>query len=584
MEGDDIASILATAVGQSENSIILTTGELELPGPEIVYVNEAAARMTGYTREELLGATPRIHQGPATERAELDRLKANLRAGDPFEGCTWNYRKDGTAYQIEWTVTPLYVSGDEIDYFLSVQRDVTELYQVHQQLEAETRRLESLLNSAGAAHDAVTGALSNQGMVSELQGLIDEAITSDSMTGLVSLQFRRLNRVAQAYGVEATNQLLFDIGERLAGRLEPSESLARSHEHAFAVLVPAADTATGDANRHLKERARALVAAVTEDGFEVGGDPFQAQVGAGIARATADSGDAYELSFLAYEAALRVDNTDADPVRWADNSTRAAQRRQLVLEDALRRAVSEDELVVVYQPIVDLGSDRVVGAEALVRWPQPEGQTPIGPDEFIPLAEALGLMDRLGTRVFEQACRQLRHWQHLPDHEAFWVSVNVAPVQLRDPNLVDRFIEITQAEGVSPDCVKLEITESALEQSFDQVSYAIDTLLAAGFPLALDDFGIGHSSLGRLIELPFSVLKVDRSFVAQTPDGRGAAVVASLSHLSEHLQLQALGEGVETAAHEAYLRECGYAYAQGYYYGKPMTPVDFAASLGWPAE
>ena len=319
MEGDDIASILATAVGQSENSIILTTGELELPGPEIVYVNEAATRMTGYTREELLGATPRIHQGPATERAELDRLKANLRAGDPFEGCTWNYRKDGTAYQIEWTVTPLYVSGEEIDYFLSVQRDVTELYQVHQQLEAETRRLESLLNSAGAAHDAVTGALSNQGMVSELQGLIDEAVTSDSMTGLVSLQFRRLNRVAQAYGVEAINQLLFDIGERLAGRLEPSESLARSHEHAFAVLVPVADTATGDANRHLKERARALVAAVTEDGFEVGGDPFQAQVGAGIARATADSGDAYELSFLAYEAACAL--TTQTPTPFAGRIT-----------------------------------------------------------------------------------------------------------------------------------------------------------------------------------------------------------------------------------------------------------------------
>ena len=245
------------------------------------------------------------------------------------------------------------------------------------------------------------------------------------------------------------------------------------------------------------------------------------------------------------------------------------------LEHGLRRAVNAGELAVVYQPIVALDSNAVVGAEALVRWPQPDGHAPIGPVEFIPVAEALGLMDRIATQVLEQACRQLRHWQQHPGNEAFWVSVNIAPAQLANPNLADEFIAITCAVGVSPACVTLEITESALEQGFEEVSHVIDTLVAAGFPLALDDFGKGHSSLGRLIELPFSVLKVDRSFVWQTPDGRGAGVVSSLSQLSRHLQLHSLGEGVETPAHEAFLRECGYAYAQGFYYGKPVAADDF---------
>ena len=591
MEFGDQANILKAAVEQSGAPVILTTGELDPPGPAIVYVNDAFLRLTGYTREELVGATPRIFQGPATDRKVLDRLKANLRAGRALEGHTWNYRKDGTPYQVHWSITPLRLAGEEIDHFLSVQRDVTQQddtqhYQDpnREALGNQTRRLITLLRSARTNHDPVTGMPNYWGMLLELQRHIDGTQSTESVTGLIKLRFIGLERVYEAYGIEAILQLLSDIGERLASRLEPSEFLARSHEHIFAIIVPMDTETTDEADRHLLTRAQALLAAVMEKTFDVAGNVVHVAVGAGIARAPTDSRDPPELAVYAQEAARRATNTNAARVCWAIQSIRGTGRDKLALEQRLRRAIGGHDLRVVYQPIVALSSNEVVGAEALVRWPQPEGQAPIGPDEFIPLAEELGLMDLITYQVFKQACDQLWSWQKRPGNGEFRVSVNLAPVQLGHPHLVEELVAITRAMGVSPAHVALEITESALEQSFDQVSYAIDTLVAAGFPLALDDFGKGHSSLGRLIELPFSVLKVDRSFVAQTPDGRGAAVVASLSHLSEHLQLQALGEGVETAAHEAYLRECGYAYAQGYYYGKPMAPVDFAASLGWEAE
>ena len=571
--------------------VILTTGELEPPGPAIVYVNDAFLRLTGYAREELVGATPRIFQGPATERSVLDRLNANLRAGHAFEGRTWNYQKDGTPYEVQWTITPLRYAGEEIDHFVSVQRNVTQQDDTQpnqdpnpETLGNRTRRLITLLRSATTDHDPVTGVSNYWGMLLKLQRFIGGTQTTDSATGLIKLQFKDLERVYEAYGIEAILHLLSDIGERLENRLERGESLARSHEYIFAIILPM-DTDTADeADRHLLARAQALVAAVTEKAFDVAGNFINVEVGAGIARAPTDSRDPPELAVYAQEAARRAANTNAARVCWAVQGIRRTGRDQLALEQRLRRAIGNHDLRVVYQPILALSSNEVVGAEALVRWPQPEGQTPIGPDEFIPLAEELGLMDLITTQVFEQACDQLWSWQKRPGNDRFRMSVNIAPVQLANPHLADELVAITRAMGVSPAYVALEITESALEQSFDQVSYAIDRLVDAGFPLALDDFGKGHSSLGRLIELPFSVLKVDRSFVAQTPDGRGAAVVASLSHLSEHLQLQALGEGVETAAHEAYLRECGYAYAQGYYYGRPMTPVDFAASMGWAAE
>ena len=331
-------------------------------------------------------------------------------------------------------------------------------------------------------------------------------------------------------------------------------------------------------------RARSLVAAVTEKGFQVAGEDLQVEVSAGISRAPTDSSHARELALLAEELAQGAANTDTDSIRWADHSIRGTQRREITLERNLRRAVTESELVLFYQPVMDLGSGKMVGAEALLRWPQPDGHAPIGPDSFIPLAEELGLMDDLGTQVFEDACLQLRRWQELPGNAAFWVAVNLAPRQLRDPNLPERFLAITQTMGVSPARMKLEITEGALEQDLDEVSHVIDDLVAAGFPLALDDFGTGYSSLGRLINMPFNLIKVDQAFVQQAPDGPGAGVVASLAQLSHHLHIDALGEGVETAAQEAFLRDHNYRYAQGFYYAKPMSAVDLAAWAGWPAD
>ncbi len=400
----DTPPILEAAIEQSEYAVVITTADLEPPGPRIEYVNAAYSRMTGYASEEILSATPRIQQGPATERHVLDRLKTALRAGDSYVGDTWNYTKDGTPYRVEWTVTPVRLHGDGIDYYLSVQRDITTLYQTQEKLEGETRRLSALLESSGGDRDAVTGALNHRGTVLRLQGPIDEASDPSRVTGLVALHLRRLDRIDQAFGVAAIHELLSDIGERLNKQFAPSESLARCHDNTFAVIVPAAVDSASDADDHLMARALALVAAVREGGFSIAGNPFQVEVGAGIARAPTDSCDAHQIALLAQRAA----DTDEDLVRWPDATTMASQRQQLALEQSLRRAIDDRELLLHYQPIIDLASGEVEGAEALARWPQPEGHAPIGPGEFIPLAEALGLMDQLGMQVFEAACHQLR--------------------------------------------------------------------------------------------------------------------------------------------------------------------------------
>jgi len=580
MFSEELPSVLRSAIENTDYSIVITTGDLNPPGPLIVYTNSAFTRMTGYASEEILYSSPRTLQGPATEPNVLAEMKAALWRCESFEGCTWNYAKDGRPYQVEWTVTPVCLNGKRPDYFVSIQRDVTARYQSYDRLKSETRRLNSLLQSVGANRDGITGTHNHRGMLLRLQELLDGLGETQAAAGVLCLQLKSVTRLDQTFGTDAVNRLLQVIADRLSSQLKAKETLAHPHEHAFMILLPIGVDAVGDVDRYLKARAKSLIGAITDEAIEMGGEVFHIEAGAGIARSPVDGCDCQKLATLADQAAQRTKNA----VHWADHAMATTQLEQIRLERKLLEAIAGHKIVVFYQPIMDLDSNKVLGAEALARWPQPDGHPPIGPDRFIPLAEALGAIDQLGMQVFEQACWQLKSWQELPGNAALWVSVNVAPAQLGDPHLAERFTAITQKIGVSPASVKLEITESALENGLDSVVGVIDKLVAADFPLALDDFGTGHSSLKRLIEIPFNILKADKCFVSELPDGRGAAVVSSLSHLSEHLSIHALGEGVETAAHEAFLRDCNYRYAQGYYYAKPMAPDDFVAWSEWPAK
>ena len=572
MTDDGRAGLIRDTVQQSDLPVVLTTAAIDQSGPEIICVSDAYTHLTGYSRDELIGAIPWLCQGPATDRAVLDRLKVNLHAGIAFQGSTWNYRRDGAPYLEEWTVTPLRLTSGTIDYFFSIYRDITEQ---HPGVVAPIEYLETSLHAVRNHSDPVTGAQTRKSMLRCLQRAIDVSLNSGTTTGLIKLQLKRPDRLNKVFSLEAVNRLLWDIAERLAYVFEPDESLARSHEWTFAIITRLPVLATDDVGAYLMARAKTLITTVTAEPFTIGDETLHIEVGAGIGRAPVDSRDANDLVVLVDEAAQRADPQDDQTICWADHTVIEQESRQLTLERELRRAISENELEVHYQPVIDLTRNEIVGAEALARWPQPAGEPPIGPDEFIPLAESLGLIDRLGRRVFEQACRQLRKWQMRFENKGFWVSVNVAPRQLRDPNLADRLLGLARSMDVSPACLKLEITESALERDFDTVRGVIDDLVAVGFCLALDDFGKGHSSLERVIALPFSVLKVDRSFIWQTPNGPGRAVVAGVAEIIRHLELHALGEGVETAAHETFLQQYGYRYAQGYYYSKPVAASDF---------
>lgn len=251
---------------------------------------------------------------------------------------------------------------------------------------------------------------------------------------------------------------------------------------------------------------------------------------------------------------------------------------RLRLASKLRRAVEREEWVLHYQPVVDLRTRSIVGAEALVRWQDPETGL-VGPDTFVPLAETLGLIEPLGRWVVQEVCRQVAGWA--ADGTPLRVSFNLSPREFWQPDLAGRIVRQVRAAGVAPSSLVVEIAESTLMTDATHTARVVDELRAGGLGLAIDDFGTGASSLSRLTDLRPDLLKIDRSFVGRLPGAaREAAVVRAMVMLAEMLGLIAVAKGIETLEQERFLIEQACDLGQGYRYSRPVSPERLAEMLG----
>jgi EAL domain-containing protein (putative c-di-GMP-specific phosphodiesterase class I) len=256
------------------------------------------------------------------------------------------------------------------------------------------------------------------------------------------------------------------------------------------------------------------------------------------------------------------------------------QGRRAQLETDLRLALEREELAVNYQPIVTLHDGRIVGVEALLRWRHPRhGMVP--PTEFIPLAEATGLIQELGSWVLQEAGRQVRAWQErFPRARPLQLSVNLSPRQVQDPHLVQDVTEILGRIGLDPRTLVLELTEGVLVRDTDEAVAKLAALKQLGIRIAIDDFGTGYSSLGYLTHLPVDILKIDRCFIAELGTGSEGSVVAeAMVRLSQALHLDTVAEGIEAAEQAAGLRELGCPLGQGYYFAHPLSGTAFETLL-----
>ncbi|MEE9545119.1 MAG: GGDEF domain-containing phosphodiesterase [Rhodospirillales bacterium] len=315
---------------------------------------------------------------------------------------------------------------------------------------------------------------------------------------------------------------------------------------------------------------------VFERPFDLGGDEVLVTASVGIAVFPHDAGDAKTLLKNADSATYRAKEGGRDTFRCFMPMMSAGASDRMNLERDLRHALEREELQVHYQPIVELASRRVIGAEALLRWRHPErGLVP--PDKFVPLAEETGLINQIGEWVLRTACRQAKEWNDIGPDPLF-VTVNLSGRQMTGHGFIDLVCEVLEETGLASQFLHLEVTESILMDDIAEATVTLEGLRAIGVSLSIDDFGTGFSSLSYLKKFPFSILKIDRSFIRGVlDDPDDAALTRAIIAMADGLKIETVAEGVETKGQHEFLHSRKCLYGQGYHFSKAVPAEEFLA-------
>jgi diguanylate cyclase (GGDEF)-like protein len=430
----------------------------------------------------------------------------------------------------------------------------------------ERRLLERQLRHQ-AMHDSLTG-LPNRTL---LQQRLDRTLRSIDRAGeprdaaLLFIDLDGFKSVNDIMGHTVGDELLQTVARRIQSHLRPDDIAARLGGDEFAVLLD-----------HMTHSSQALeIAHRLRDAIqrrarlsEVEIRP-RCSIGIALTRGAEDTEALFRRADLAM---YRAKSEGKSSVELFDDDLQRSAEKRLQLKRDLELALDRDELVLHYQPIVDLHTSELVGTEALVRWQHPERGL-LGPNEFIGLAEETGIIDELGRRILHLACHQGAHWQRVALlHTPLTLSVNLSAKQLRGPDIVDAVLTEIRASGIEPSALTLEITESHVLSNIEESIRILEHLRDLGPRVAMDDFGTGYSSLSYLEQLPIDVLKIDKAFVDRLEGDRPATLAEAVVGLGLALGMRVIAEGIEQACQAERLRMLGCRLGQGYLYSPPVDP------------
>lgn len=482
---------------------------------------------------------------PAESRAEVEHC-----AQSALEGESTTIEVHSAETGRTWTVElgPYRVDDGPIEGVVWVARDVS------------TRKAAEDRLAHQALHDPLTGLANRQLFMDRLELALARLDRHASQLAILFVDLDRLKHVNDGLGHAAGDEALVHAARRMRRVLRPSDTLARFGGDEFVALCEDIES------RNAAETIARRLGAVLLKPMSIEGTELVMTASIGIAMTGDQHTDAPALLRDADAAMYRAkDRGRANFQFHSESSTQLRAIDRLQVENDLRRAVARSELRLLYQPQIRLGDGKTVGAEALLRWEHPDGGL-LPPNDFIGVAEDSGLMVPIGYWVLEQVFREAMTWP--ADLRA---SINLSPNQLSDPELVQRTIHLLEDTGADPARFCLEVTETGLFTDAERASSTLTRLRELGFTVAIDDFGVGFSSLYHLRQLPqVNFLKLDRSFVSELGrNDRDAAIVASVILLTNSLGMEALGEGVETEEQADFLRTMGCDYGQGFLFGAP---------------
>ncbi|GAC1547530.1 MAG: hypothetical protein NVS3B11_05660 [Collimonas sp.] len=555
---EDALQLRERAIESSANAIIISSAKL--PDYQVEYVNPAFERITGYSARDMIGRNLEMLNGDDHDQIGLEEIRAALREKRTANAVFRSYRKDGTVFWNELYVAPVKDSSGRVSHFVTSLYDITEMKSYEAELEHQAR------------HDTLTG-LANRNVLSDR---LSQSIVYGELYGhrvwVLFVDLDRFKFVNDTLGHNAGDQLLKEVASRLKAFTREADTIARLGSDEFVLILPERldeELSVGLIQRMMDAIARPL---------QIEGYDFFLSCSIGVAVYPNDGADPDSLLKHADIAMYRAKEMGNNNYQFYTAAMNERALERLQIEGDLRNALERKELLLYYQPQVDLRTGRMVGMEALLRWKHPQLGM-ISPTRFIDLAEETGLIVQMGAWVMHTACEQNKTWQRM-GLGYLRMSVNLSTRQFFQQNLVQQVAEMLELTGLAPHYLEIELTESLVMKDVDLAVGILNDLKSIGVQLSIDDFGTGYSSLAYLKSFPIDALKIDQSFVRDiTVDQDDAAIVASIISLAHNLRLQVIAEGVETQEQLSYLQRHRCDEMQGFYFSEPVSAADIEIIL-----
>jgi diguanylate cyclase (GGDEF)-like protein/PAS domain S-box-containing protein len=586
--------MLESVVVNANDSVLITAAEpIESPGPIIQYVNPAFTRTTGYALEEVLGKSPRLLQGPLSGRTGPDRIRAALKEWKPVEVELLNYRKDGSTFWVELSISPVCDEKGWYTHWISVQRDVTErkkneeivalMRSTNLQNEAlmqeirERKLIEAKLSHV-AFHDDLTGVRNRSFLMEALKTSLDRAQSRpDYKAAVIYIDLDGFKAVNDAFGHSFGDLLLIEISRRIRACARLQDTVARLGGDEFILLIDDQQSA-GDA-LEVGNRLREAI----HQPVHLSGNILTVTASVGISQVNRSYSESENVLRDADIAMYRAKRNGNVGCVLFDESMHEKSVADLQLKVQLNAALERDEFELFYQPLVDLRDRSVRGVEALIRWNHPE-RGMLSPGEFIAQAEEMGLIVEIGLWVLRRACTDFRLLLDASP-TAIHLNVNVSSRQLDDPEFLGDLIRAIEESAIDPALLQLEITESVFLKNAELAGMLFRQIRELGVKIAFDDFGTGYSSLSYVDKYPIDILKIDQSFVQKMCGSTvNANIVQMVIRLARAAGMSVSAEGVETEEQAVLLQKYGCTLAQGYLFSRPQPLhiiLSMLAEAGW---
>ncbi|MBN2428198.1 MAG: EAL domain-containing protein [Deltaproteobacteria bacterium] len=546
------------AIEASSNGIMIC--DATQPDLPISYVNPAFEKITGYEKDVILGKNPRFLAGNDLAQKGLIKISRALEERKESEAEIRNFRKDGSSFWNELKISPVQNKVGYTTHFVGIINDITQRKRDEEELKHK------------ATHDLLTGLANRSLLEDRINQSIYYATRSQRIVAVLLLDLDRFKRINDTLGHRWGDVLLKEVGRRLSISVRECDTVARFGGDEFViVLAEVAEMAdVGTVTRKIQEKLSRPM--------KINHHELEIHSSVGICCYPKDAHNPENLikkaDLAMYQAKLAGGNT----FRYFSPRMKTEAKEKLNIEAGLREALKNDELILHYQPKVDMQSGSVLGCEALVRWQHPQKGL-IPPDHFIPVAEESGLILPLGAWVLKEACRQARTWKNT-NLAPGRISINVSAAQFRQENFVQQVADILTETDVDSLMIALELTESMVLENVNTSLRIMAELKDLGLELHLDDFGTGYSNFSSLRKYKVDCLKIDRSFIDDAIlDRSAAAIIQSIIAIATNLGIRSVAEGVETREQLDFLAQCGCDEYQGYFFSKPLPADEFTTLI-----